>query len=264
MPSLSLFYLTALSVAPVTVTMGDGTISGAEIVPYDHSWQQCTLTDSGWNNGSALIEKVDMIGEHVLRVAQTTSPQPGVTSNVAHYLDRATLAPIRSEMRFSGPDGVTLAERLWSFDATGYQAKISQGGQTMEKSGDLTNKMYNAITLGIPLSAIENWDSPVSMTGLMTQFDASYTLTATQVGGEIIRTADGNVAVRWIDVHWVHNGVGDVYPAGPDASGGRYWITEKSEAGLPRVLRYKTDTYAIEHLPRFCPAQEPQTDDAAE
>jgi len=256
MSASTLLLMTALASTPLVVTMGDGNISGAEVKPYEYRWQQCALNEGVWTNGSPLTERATVIGDHVLRIAQTSSPQTGVTSEVAHYLDRMSLAPIRSEVRFVGPDGATLAKRNWTFGEDGYQAKISQGGQEVEKSGTLSNSMYNAIILGVPLAAIGDWNRPVTMTGFMTQFDATYALTATQTGKEVIEIGGDEVAVRWIDVHWIHNEIGDVYPAGPDASGGRYWITEQSRTDLPRVLRYKTDTYAIEFLPQFCPQEE--------
>ncbi len=40
-----------------------------------------------------------------------------------------------------------------------------------------------------------------------------------------------------------------VYPPGPDGSGGRYWVLSEKTAELPHVIRYKTDTYAVEFLP---------------
>ncbi len=45
------------------------------------------------------------------------------------------------------------------------------------------------------------------------------------------------------------SGITTVYPPGPDGSGGRYWVLSEKTAELPHVIRYKTDTYAVEFLP---------------
>lgn len=250
--SLSILLLLALAGEPRTINMGDGFISGENVTPYEYSWAQCSMVEGKWKNGSRLTERSAIIGSSLLRIDQTSSPQPGISSRVSHYMDLASLAPIRSEAHFTGQDGKPLGKRVWEFDADGYTAIISQGGKIVEKSGNLSNKMYNAIILGIPFAAIDDWDIPIRITGFMTQFDASYTITATQAGKGTVQVGKRDIDVRWIDVQWLHDEIGDVYPAGPDASGGRYWITEKEEQGLPRILRYKTDVYVIEHSPEFC------------
>ena len=246
--------LTTMAIAPLNVAMGDGSITGKEVHPYEYSWRQCSLVDGQWTNGSDLTERVTLIGDHVMRVEHSTSPQPGIISDASYFLDRSSLSPIRSEIRIVGSDGKALAEHSWAFGKAGYKAVMKRGDKVTRKTGGLNNSMYHAILLGIPLSAIDDWSRPIRMIGMMTQFDASYTLTATRSGTEAISAGGKDSTVSLIDVHWVHNEIGDVYPAGPNASGGRYWITVEAQSKLPRVIRYKTDTYVVEYVPRFCPS----------
>ena len=52
---------------------------------------------------------------------------------------------------------------------------------------------------------------------------------------------------------WHHRETGDIYPPGPDATGGRYWVVPDPPPGIPYVLRYKTDAYAVEFEREYCP-----------
>ena len=62
-----------------------------------------------------------------------------------------------------------------------------------------------------------------------------------------------DVDVWLVDVEWHHLETGDIYAAGPDASGGRYWVVRNPPPGFPYVPRYKTDTYTIEFIADLCP-----------
>lgn len=247
---------------PVPIKMGDGRIDGRKITPYDHSWNQCNLKDGAWVAGPSLRERATIIGEKLLRIDQHATLPGNVTSNMHFYFDRATLAPVRLEREFLAPDGRTLASRNFDFGENGYRAEIFQKGETTAKSGALSSNMYSATTMGLPLSTLAFDEKPVEFTALMTNFDASYAIRATKTGQETIQSDNGAIPVDWIDVEWKHNEIGDIYPPGPDASGGRYWITRSAVDGYPRILRYKTDSYVVEFVPKYCPIKEP--DEAAE
>ncbi|SIN63180.1 hypothetical protein SAMN02745824_1193 [Parasphingorhabdus marina DSM 22363] len=252
---LSLALLAMASENTITpITMGDGQIDGRKITAYDHSWRQCNLQDGQWVAGPALRERATVIGDKLLRIDQHATLPGNVINNMHFYFDRATLAPVRLEREFLGPDGRMLASRTFDFDEQGYRAEIFQKGETTVKTGALTASMYSAATMGLPLSTLEFGDQTVAFTALMTNFDASYAIQASKTGAEMLETETGQIPVDWIDVTWKHNEAGDIYPPGPDASGGRYWITRTPVEGVPRILRYKTDSYVVEFEPQYCPA----------
>ncbi|MEM8918356.1 MAG: hypothetical protein AAGE37_05795 [Pseudomonadota bacterium] len=255
---LSLALLALASETTITrIEMGDGQIDGRKIAAYDHSWHQCNLKDGKWVAGPALREQATPIGDRLLRVDQRATLPGRVTSSMHFYFDRATLAPVRLEREFVGADGRKLASGTFDFDAQGYRAEIFRRGETTEKSGTLSSKMYAATTMGLPLSTLTFDETPVEFTALMTNFDASYAIRATKAGQEMLQTAEGAVPVDWVDVEWHHKEAGDIYPPGPDASGGRYWISRSAVDGYPKVLRYKTDSYVVEFVPKYCPVPEP-------
>lgn len=241
----------------IQIAMGDGQIDGRTVAAYDHSWSQCNLQDGKWVTGPSLRERATIIGKNLLRIDQHSTLPGNVTSNARFYFDRASLAPMRFEREFLAPDGRTLATRTFDFDEKGYRAEIFQKGETTAKAGKLSSAMFSATTMGIPLSTVNFGDRTVEFTALMTNFDASYAIRARKTGQEMLQTEKGSVPVNWIDVEWKHNEAGDIYPPGPDASGGRYWITETATPGLPRIVRYKTDSYVVEFVPKYCPAAEP-------
>lgn len=71
--------------------------------------------------------------------------------------------------------------------------------------------------------------------------------------GLVLATIDTSVEVLLVDVEWHHNESGDVYPLGPNASGGRYWIVTDPPPGIPYVPQYRTDTYLVSTLLDGCP-----------
>lgn len=87
----------------------------------------------------------------------------------------------------------------------------------------------------------------------MVGFDATYDVIAVWAGKETLDFHGQKIEARLIDVEWHHRESGDVYPPGPDASGGRYWVVPNPPSGFPYVPRYQTDTYAVEFTAGICP-----------
>ena len=56
-----------------------------------------------------------------------------------------------------------------------------------------------------------------------------------------------------IDIERHLQELGDIYPPGPDASGGRYWVVPNAPDGFPYVPRYQMDTYTVEFIEGICP-----------
>ena len=96
-------------------------------------------------------------------------------------------------------------------------------------------------------------DEPVEFTASMMAFDGTYTVRAKWSGRETIQYHGADIELWTVDVEWQHIESGDIYPAGPDASGGRYWIAKNPPKGFPYVPRYKTDSYNVEFIRELCP-----------
>ena len=135
----------------------------------------------------------------------------------------------------------------------GYSGWSERGDESKDVQGSITSNMLNGSALGLPLATLRYRDDPLQFAASMLAFDASYQVEATWVGKESVDFADGRIEVWLVDLKWVHDGLGDIYPPGPDASGGRFWIVADPPRGFPYVPRYKTDTYAVEFIEGTCP-----------
>jgi len=239
---------------------GEGTaLSGNELVdalkirPYSLSWNQCALMEEQWVPRGLLHEKLDRIGTTVSRIRQTTMRSNGGNAVVTAYYDHS-FSVLRIEQDIHLADGTKAAWAEFEFDQSGYHGRKVRGEEIKEVSGSLTSAMLNGAGLGLPLASLDWQDQPLSLLSSMINMDASYDVIATWAGKEKITTPDGIALETWlIDVEWKHRELGDIYPPGPDASGGRYWVVQHPPKGFPPVVRYKTDTYVVEFLEEFCP-----------
>ena len=85
----------------------------------------------------------------------------------------------------------------------------------------------------------------------MMMFNAHYRVIATSAGTEELTHNGQTYDLQLVDVEWHHDN-GDVYEPGPDGSGGRFWLLTDKCDELPYVIRYQTDTYAVEFFPNTC------------
>ncbi len=250
---LGLFTTLSLS-AGDSAPLGHKLVDGQKINPYSLSWYQCTLKEGQWIPANPLHEKLDRIGTMVMRTRQTTTRPDGGTGVVTAYYDLHTFAMHRIEQEIRLADGTKAASAEYVFDQSGYHGKKVRGEEIKKVNGSLTSGMLNGAGLGLPLASLEWQDKPLSLLSSMIGMDASYDVTATWAEKEKLTTPEGAQVEAWlIDVEWKHRELGDIYPPGPDASGGRYWIVQQPPEGFPAVVRYKTDTYVVEFVSEFCP-----------
>ena len=249
----ALLATTMTGLADRRMTVGDGRIDGHMLEPYRFTWRQCSVQDGQWQDQGALVEELVVIGEHVLRHRQTVRQPGGVVTRSDTYFDRSSLAPLRMETEASS-DGARLAyaERVLGED--GYVGSASRGDETSGLSGIISSTMLHGGALGLPLATMAYQDEPIGFPASMAGFDATYDVVAEWVGREMLQSEGGPVEAWLIDVEWRHRESGDVYPPGPDASGGRYWVVSDPPEGFPYVPRYKTDSYAVEFVDGVCPS----------
>ncbi len=233
------------------VTMGDGQIAGQQLAEYKHTWKQCSLQEGEWVSGPDLIESADIIGG-LLRVSQASSRPDGSGMSTSAYLQHSSLAPLRIEIQQTGADGNIAASMLHKLNDQGYQSLIQQGEKTQTREGEINSDMYLGTGMGLPIALLDPELLPAEISASMLVFDATYRVILTDAGTEIINHNGQAVETRMVDVEWHHLGEGDIYPPGPDASGGRYWVVSNPPEGFPYVPRYKTDTYAVEFVADSC------------
>lgn len=263
-PALIILMLLPFAVCAETtaIVMGDGQVDGNKIEPYEFTWRQCSLQDNKWIDGGSITEKATVVnddGNVTLRHEQTTRRPDGIRSVAITWFDRESLAPLKMKTTHYDPDGNTLAESQFRLTENGYQGSKMKGGQSQDVSGDVSSMQYHGVAFGLPFATLDLPDDlPVELPASMISFDATYRVIAT-LGGKERLAFNGKVVDAWyVDVEWHHLGLGDIYPPGPDASGGRYWIVNDPPEGVPYVPRYKTDTYIVEISPSVCPTEAAQ------
>ena len=256
-PDNCLFYILSPFILVSTTTagslaVGDGQIDGRKLQPYALTWRQCTFADGHWSSVGDLTEKLDVIGPSVLRQRQTGHPGAGAIQRTDVFLDRQSFSPLRIETEVT-KDGMRHTYAVRQLDADGYSGFVEQNGERKDIRGRINTGMLHGGGMGLPLATLPFQDEPLEFAASMISFDGTYRVIASWIGRETT-VLNGTKTETWlIDVEWHHHESGDVYPPGPDASGGRYWVVPEPPPGTPYVLRYKTDTYAVEFVREVCP-----------
>jgi len=234
------------------MTMGDGTVRGERIDDYEFTWLQCTKQEDHWVDAGPMTESFVWVSNES-RLTQRTTQSNGVASESTTFFDRASLAPLRMEQEVTGPDGEMLAGASRVLNAQGYSGTSRRGDQVTDLSGLVNSNMWHGNTLGLVLATIDPPSYPVEFASSMIAFDGTYRTIATLAGRKTLGHQGTPVEALLVDVEWHHNESGDVYPPGPDASGGRYWLVTNPPPGIPYVPQYRTDTYLVSTLLKDCP-----------
>lgn len=252
LPATPLLFIAMAASANNTMSVGDGQIDGAKLKPYRLVWQQCSLQDGAWQNQGKLTEELVLIGDDTLRHRQLSTQPDGVIGQSTVYFRRASFAPLRMEVDAT-KEGETLfhAERV--LNSGGYTGVVVRGDNTRTLQGTISSNMLHGGAMGLPLATMREQDTPIEFPASMIGFDGSYDVVAQWSGKETLEFEGRKIEASLVDVEWHHRESGDVYPPGPDASGGRYWIVPNPPAGFPYVPRYKTDSYAVEFISDACP-----------
>ena len=225
--------------------LGDDQIDGTVLNSYRFNWRQCALQDGEWIDQGTLSEELIVLSDNELQQRQSMQLPGGIERHADTVFDRASFAPKRMAMEAT-KDGVRFAASERRLTADGYTGVVTQGEERRELEGKINSTMLHGGAMGLPLATMKYQDEPVQFAASMMAFDGTYDVTAEWVGKEMLEF-DGQQVESWmIDVTWHHRETGDIYPPGPDASGGRYWVVPEPPAGYPYVPRYRTDTYVVE------------------
>ena len=247
----------ATEVTATRIVMGDGQIDGNVIAPYEARWRQCNKLVDAWVRYGAVIEratKIEQDGRPMLRLEQETHLPNGVRTRAVTLFDRATLAPLSVEIRARDKDDQALGSASYAFGEDGYTGTRTRGETEQAVLGEASSTMFRGMNLGLALATLDPATQlPAELSASMVSMDATYDVIVTYAGTATFEFEGTQVEAWMADVEWHHLGLGDVYPPGPDASGGRYWIVNDPPAGFPYVPRYQTDAYAVEFEPSVCP-----------
>ena len=143
------------------------------------------------------------------------------------------------------PCSAARAKRVFEFTESGY-TQITHGPaeQVHELKVPVSVKGFNAANFGLAIAGLPLAAGyQARLPSVMPQLLGSYWTLISVTGETQFKLDDGTTIDAWqVDVDWLHLESGDVYPGGPDGSGGAYTIAKKIQTGEPRVLRYLTDT----------------------
>lgn len=235
--------------AVIEVIMGDGQINGSNIEPYEFEWVQCSFQGGSWVTGPSFRETLAITQDGRFELAQRTQGGQGRRTTMTHILDRETLMRTEVRQKVEGPDGAVLGNAALNFTDMGYSVIV---GGDERPGGAISSTMYGGAYLGLSLSTLDFSRGGYALDAGMLAVKGTYRVEARRVGVETIYVNDQAVEAQLVDVRWLHHESGDIYQPGPDAAGGRYWLSSSQPKGLPRVLAYKTDSYAIEFTPMTC------------
>ena len=257
--SLALIICLGASAADTEATkivMGDGQIDGTAIAPYEARWRQCNKQGDAWVNNGSVIERATEIQRDrrtLLRLEQETHLPNGVRARSVTLFDRATLAPLSVESRARNLDDETLGSASYIYEEDGYTGKRARGDSQQTVMGEASSKMYRGMNFGLALATLDPATQlPAKLSASMVSMNATYDVIVTYAGTDTFEFEGKKIEAWMADIEWHHLGLGDVYPPGPDASGGRYWIVSNPPEGFPYVARYQTDTYVVEFQTGVC------------
>jgi len=235
------------------IIMGDGEIVGDQLKPYDFTWNQCTYQDGEWVNGPPVRETLEIRSDGQFELSQFSSAPDGEQTVITHVLDARSLRRTELIQKVKTPDGVELGSARLTFSSDGFTVKV---GDEERPGGSISSNMYDGAYLGLPLSTVDYSDGGFALDAAMLAVQGTYRVEAFPMGVETIALVNGSANAQRVDVWWLHHESGDIYEPGPDGSGGRYWLLTTPQTDLPRVLAYKTDTYAIEYSPMTCDTEQ--------
>jgi hypothetical protein len=250
------FGASAADTEATKIVMGDGQIDGTVIAPYEAQWRQCKKQDDAWVSNGSVIERATEIernGRSIMRLEQETHLPNGVRARSVTLFDRATLAPLSVESRARNQGDETLGSASYKYEENGYTGSRARGDQQQTVMGEASSRMYRGMNLGLALATLDpSAQLPAELSASMVAMNATYDVIVTYAGTDTFDFEGKKVEAWMADIEWHHLGLGDVYPPGPDASGGRYWIVSDPPEGFPYVPRYQTDTFVVEFQPGVC------------
>ncbi len=124
---------------------------------------------------------------------------------------------------------------------------VSADGALKSIEHPLSMPMFDGQIAGLPIASLplelgKKWSMPM----VIPTMKSEYWLEATVTAKKLMAAENGNELEVWVvDALWHNLTDGDVYPAGPNNSGGTYYINVDQQAGEPVVIAYANQNAVI-------------------
>lgn len=249
---LSLF-VAPIYAQPTIVKVGSEIVDGTKLKPFSAQWDQFSTADGSKVKTASYQEQLELShvdGAPQLKHTQTVKDKSGTQVTNITYFDRATLKPLRIQQNMLGVPEGSPDNRSFEFGDAQYKMSLTMpDGKQHNRTVHLPTDMFNVANLGLvfaamPLALGETYRMPSTFPQYQ---DGLYWMDAKVTGETSFKNADGKEVGAWqVDIRWINIRGGDEYPAGPEASGGAYYISKQPGNGMPPVPAYVNDTIAIE------------------
>ncbi len=239
--------------APTIVKVGSEIIDGTRLKPFSAHWDQFSLMEGKRVHSATYNETLEIIahdGVPQLKHIQVVKDQSGTQVTNTTIFDRATLKPLVIEQKMEGVPEGSPDNRSFVFGESQYAISvILPDGKEHNRTVHLPVEMFNVSNLGLVFAAMPlKLGETYRMPSVFPQYqDGMYWMDATVSGEKTFKNKDGKDVSAWqVDIRWINIKGGVEYPAGPNHSGGAYYIAKKGSTGIAPVPAYVNDTIAIE------------------
>lgn len=215
---------------------------------YQGSWKQLVLVEGDWQESASINERMEAAGDDQWLHVQTSIPSDEMKVVSTRLVNRSDLFTTEVKQELLGfPDTQPRSMHITYANKQIKRKILMADGQEIEQMVHMPFDGYDGFILGLALSGLPLSDGKeYRLPSVMPNFMAGYWLHATVSDGGDVTLSDGSEQSIWfVDVEWWNINDGDIYPAGPDGTGGRYSIFKQPKSGQPAVYRYQTDTVDI-------------------
>ena len=231
--------------------IGNELVDGTKIQTYSGVWKQYTIQKGERIDNGFIRETGRMISfedKQVFAQQQEIENAQGKKVTRQIILDRYTLKPIKIDTQIDAGRENNKRGSVVIFHDKGYVAQdVDEDGKIQSRSIMLPADMYYGMSFGGVIATLPlETGFKVRMPTVFPSWDGMYWLELTVAAEETVQAPDDEtLAVYRVDAEWLNLADGEIYPAGPNSSGGAYYILKNNHKDIPRVWRYVTDTYEV-------------------
>ncbi len=240
--SLLLISLTLTCMADQAIIRGDEPLAGIEqIKPFHGVWSQRAAGEDGWTDAGTIEERLELLQDGNWRHTQISHRPDSSRVEAIRILAADTLLVRSLEQTLHGfPDTAPRSINVVFQDHQIRKQTRMSDGQVVEAKTCMPFDGYDGMIFGLVLAALPLKEGmQYRLPSVMSAFMHGFWANADMKLAEPVKLADGKDYRQWrVDVEWLNINDGDIYPPGPDESGGSYYILENPPAGTPPVYRY--------------------------
>ncbi len=234
------------------IKVGSEGVDGYRLQPFTAKWNQYGIS-GGEKNLTGTYEESLVISKdesEQLIHTQIVDNFNGVIVTNTTVFDRKTMKPLSINQFLDGvPEGAANSQDFVFTDAQ-YEVTVKNPeGKERKRTVHMPVDMFNVGNLGLVFAAMQlEMGKTIRMPSTFPQYqDGQFWLDATVTGETEYQGNEGEVIPVWqVDIRWINIKDGDEYPAGPDQSGGAYYVAKDISKGVTPVPAYVNDTLIIE------------------